>query len=67
MSKAHKVFQYDVDIHGARVKVGEVVLTQSASADSEVDYCIQQLKDDLDAIASEMKKAIKIQAQKPDF
>jgi hypothetical protein len=36
-------------------------------SEGEIDYHIKVLKDDLDAVAKEMKKAVSEQAKKPDF
>lgn len=69
MAKAREVFGYKIDISGVSVTVGEVQLTPGATADSEIDHYIEQLKADLDAVASKMKKEWRalVRANKPDF
>ena len=60
-------FDYKIDIHGARVVVAKEPLCSGCLSDSEIDTNIQLLKDDLDAVATRMKAAVRKQAQKPDF
>jgi hypothetical protein len=67
MASTVKVFGSECDIHGARVFVTREPLTPSCLTDAEVDFHIQLLKDDLDAVAVKMKKAIRDQAKKADF
>jgi hypothetical protein len=42
-------------------------LMAPSSSDGEIDYNIDRLKDDLDAVRLKMKKAIREQAKKSDF
>ncbi len=60
-------FDFECDIHGACVVVVREPLTQRCSSDGEIDHCIKALKDNLDAVAAKMKKAIREQRAKPVF
>lgn len=61
------VFDFDIDIYGARVVIQREPLSPGCLSDNEVDYQIKRLKEDLDAVAKRMKKAIREQAKKPIF
>lgn len=62
MSGTEDIFDFDIDIHGARVVVRFHPLCSACLTDGEVDANIQLLKDDLDAVAGRMKAAIRAQA-----
>jgi hypothetical protein len=62
-----RVFDYDIDIHGARVVVVRTPLHAGCTSDGEIDCNIRLLKDDLDAVAKRMKEAIRKQAKEPLF
>lgn len=57
-------FQYEIDIHGARVLPVREPLCSACLSDGEIDYQIAYLKADLDRVAKLMKKAIVRQAAK---
>jgi hypothetical protein len=66
MAKTVKTFDFTIDIHGAAVVSRRGVrLCPGCLSDGEVDAQIQLLKDDLDAVATRMKKAIREQATRP--
>lgn len=67
MTKTVKVFDFDIDFHGARVVVVRTPLTASCLSDGDVEHAIQLLKDDLDTVAERMKQAIRAQLRKADF
>lgn len=64
---ALKVFDFECGTSGATVIVVREPLMVLCANDSEIDTNIKLLKDNLDAVAFEMKKAIRQQAKKPDF
>jgi len=49
--------------HGARVMARSLQLTGNCTSDGEVDSAVQQLKDDLDACAREMKRFIELNSR----
>ena len=61
------VFGFECATSGATVIVERTPLTPRCVSDSEIDYNIQLLKDNLDVVATEMKRAIREQAKKSDF
>jgi hypothetical protein len=61
------VFDFDIDIYGARVVVREEPLCPGCMSDGEIDVQIKLLKENLDAVARRMKEAIRKQAKKPLF
>ena len=65
MANTVKVFEYDIDIHGARVVVRQEPLCAGCLSDGEVDANIAFLKNDLDAVAVRMKAAIRRQKAEP--
>jgi hypothetical protein len=65
MANTVKVFDFDIDIHGARVIVRREPLCAGYRSDGEVDTNIRLLKDDLDAVAQRMKAAIRKQDVQP--
>jgi hypothetical protein len=65
MANTIKVFDFDIDIHGARVVVRQELLCAGCRSDGEVDANIRLLKDDLDAVAQRMKAAIRKQDAQP--
>jgi hypothetical protein len=67
MANTIDVFGFKIDVYGAKVMVDDTPLMSGAFSDGEIDANIQLLKDDLDAIAWEMKRAVRAQANKPDF
>jgi len=60
-------FDFVIDISGARVIGVRERLCPGCKSDDEVDGNIRLLKDDLDAVASQMKRAIREQAKPPIF
>ena len=62
-----KVFDFDIDINGARVVVAREPISPGCLSDGEVDDEIKLLKDNLDAVAARMKVAIRKQAKQPLF
>lgn len=58
-------FEFEIDIHGARVVVAREPLSSSALSDGELEWQIQALKNDLDALLPKMKQAIREQQAKP--
>jgi hypothetical protein len=62
-----RVFDFEIDIHGARVVVCREPICPPCSSNGEIDTNIQLLKEDLEAVAERMKKAINKRAKKPDF
>jgi hypothetical protein len=65
MANTIKVFDFDIDIHSARVVVREGLLCAGCRSDGEIDANIRLLKDDLDAVAQRMKAAIRKQDAQP--
>lgn len=61
------VFDFDIDISGARVVVVREPLHGGCLSDGEVDANIRLLKEDLDRVALRMKRAIREQRAKPLF
>jgi hypothetical protein len=57
-----RVFDFDIGIHGAYVVIRKEPLCPGCATDGEVDIEIKRLKDDLDAVAQRMKKAIREKA-----
>ena len=60
-------FDFEIDASGARVVVVKEPLTSAALSDGELEWQIKALKNDLDALLPEMKKAIQAQRTKPIF
>lgn len=60
-------FNFEIDAQGARVIVNRTPLMGGCLSDSEVDANIQILKEDLDAVARQMKKAIREQQSQSPF
>jgi len=60
-----KVFDFDIDGSGAFIVLRKSFICPGCLSDAEVDANIKLLKDDLDAVAKRMKKAIREQAKKP--
>lgn len=58
-------FEFEIDIHGARVVAARKSLSSSALSDGELEWQIQALKNDLDALLPKMKQAIREQQAKP--
>ena len=65
MANTVRVFDFDINIHGARVVVRQGPLCPGCLSDGEVDGQIRLLKADLDAVAQRMKVAIRKQASQP--
>ena len=53
-------FHVEHGIHGFRVFARSLQLTGFCAEDAEVDTAIQELKDDLDACAREMKRLLEV-------
>jgi hypothetical protein len=60
-----KAFDFDINSHGASVIVSREPLCPRCLSDGEVDANVQQLKANLDAVAKQMKAAIRKQAVQP--
>ena len=63
----HGVFDFKIDIHGAKVVVVREPLMAGCLDDGTIDANIKALKDELDAVAVKMKPAVRKQAMQPDF
>ena len=61
------VFDFDIDMNGARVVVVRKPLHGGCLSDGEIDANIRLLKEDLDRVARRMKRAIREQRAKPLF
>ncbi|WP_373083863.1 hypothetical protein [Sneathiella sp.] len=61
------VFDYDIDIHGARIVAKKEFLTTSSLYDPDIDNQITELKKELDAVGAQMKSAIREQNKQPLF
>ena len=64
---AVRIFDFEIDIYGARVVVRKEPLCLGCMSDGEVDLQINLLKENLDDVAKRMKEAIRKQAKKPLF
>jgi len=53
-------FYVEHTIYGARVMARSFQLTASCRSDEEIDARVQQLKDDLDACARDMKRLVRL-------
>jgi hypothetical protein len=62
-----RVFDFAINISGARVVVAREPLCPGCTCDGEIDANIKLLKDDLDAVAERMKAAVRKQAKEPLF
>ena len=62
-----RVFDFQVNMHGARVVSKGNPLCPRCLTDGEIDANIKLLKEDLDAVARRMKKAAARQRKKPFF
>lgn len=67
MAKTGGVFDFDIDIHGARVVVAREPISNACLSDGEIDAQIKLLKADLDAVATRMKAAVRKQTTKSLF
>jgi hypothetical protein len=65
MGKTIGVFDFEIDIQGARVVAQVEPLCGGCLSDGEIDANIRLLKDDLDAVAERMKIAVRAQAKAP--
>ena len=65
MTHEAKVFGFECDTHGARLVVVREPIFPACLSDGEIDYEIDALKRNLDAVARAMKRAIRKQALKP--
>lgn len=61
------VFDFDLDMNGARVVVVREPLHGGCLSDGEVDANVGLLKEDLDRVAVRMKRAIREYHAKPIF
>ena len=66
MANTVRVFDFDINAHGASVVVYRELLSSRCLDDGEVDGQIRLLKEDLDAVAAQMKAAIRKQAAQPE-
>ena len=55
-------FDFKIDVNGARVVVARLPLAPDCADGGAIDAAIEALKDDLDAVAAEMKAAVRRQA-----
>jgi hypothetical protein len=60
-----KVFDFEINQHGARVVAVKDPLTAGCLSDGEIDTNIRLLKEDLDAVAARMKLAVRKQRNEP--
>ncbi len=60
-------FNFDVNSNGGQFQVVRTPIGARCLSDREVDANVQFLKDNLDAVAVRMKRAIREQAKKPLF
>lgn len=60
-------FYVEHGIQGARVMTRSLQLTGGCRTDEEIDASIEQLIDDLEACAREMKRLVKINSSAPAF
>jgi hypothetical protein len=65
MAGTVQVFGFEFDFNGAYVVVRREPICNACLSESEVDAQIELLKEDLDAVAKQMKKAIRDHAQRP--
>ena len=61
----YDVFDFRVDIHGARVVVIREPLMPNCLTDGEIDGHIKRVKDELDAVSMKMKAALHLRAVIP--
>lgn len=66
MGETVHAFSFEIDILGVR-PIARNPLFPGCRSDGEIDTNIQLLKDDLDAVAKQMKAAIREQDKKSDF
>jgi predicted GTPase len=64
MANTIEAFDFVTDISGARVIGVRERLCPGCKSDGEVDENIRLLKEDLDAVATQMKRSIREQAKK---
>jgi len=67
MAHTAEAFDFEIDINGARVIVVQEPIGSGCLGDGEVDYQIESLKKNLDAVSKRMKAAIREQKRKPLF
>lgn len=67
MQKSVAVFDFSIDIHGARITVAREPICSACLSDIEVDTQIELLKQDLDYVSIRMKTAIRQQKKKSLF
>jgi hypothetical protein len=67
MGKTVGAFGFEIDIHGARLVSKREPLCAGCRSDGEIDNNIRLLKNDLDAVAAQMKAAIRKQDRDPIF
>ena len=61
------VFELHTDINGTRVVAVKSLLHPACMSDGEIEYHINSLKSQLDALVPKMKKAAREQQAKPLF
>lgn len=61
------VFDFEIDIHGARIVVAKLPLMPGCLDDGTIDANIRALKDNLDAVAAKMKVAVRLQRMRSGF
>jgi hypothetical protein len=67
MASTVRVFDFDIDSHGAAIVVAKEPLCPRCMSAGEVDAQIRLLKADLDAAGERMKGAIKKGSKQSDF
>lgn len=60
-------FDFEIDIHGARIVTTKEPLTTASLYEPEIDNQVERLKNELDAVAKRMKAAIRKQENQPLF
>lgn len=65
MANTVGIFDFEIDIHGAVVIARQERLFAGCVTEGEIDTNIALLKQDLDAVATRMKAALREQAKKP--
>jgi hypothetical protein len=65
MAEIANVFGFEMSLAGARVIVVREPICSRCLSEAEVDFQLRRLKDNLDAVARQMKTALRAQTAKP--
>ena len=65
MANTVRVFDFEIDVHGARVIAVREPIFPACLSGGEIDENIRLLKADLEAVAKRMKAAVLKQASEP--